>query len=124
MRALAADVWRAIDYVPERKRTRSDHPPPVRVARCDEVARDTRLPVNPPDKTLEKAVADSIADKLIDGNVSVLDPRDLARRAALEGFRQAISLAAKVAAEMAADEKSEILEEVAEEIRFLPNSLP
>jgi hypothetical protein len=56
--------------------------------------------------------------------VSVLDPRDLARRAALEGFRQAISLAAKVAAEMAADEKSELLEEVAEEIRFLPNSLP
>jgi hypothetical protein len=46
-----------------------------------------RPPRNPLDKPLEEAVADTITSDLIDGNVHVLDRRDLARRAALEGFR-------------------------------------
>jgi hypothetical protein len=51
-------------------------------------------PENPLDKPLEEAVADAIASDLIDGNVVVLDRRDLAKRAALNGFRQGIALAA------------------------------
>ncbi len=39
---------------------------------------------NPLDRRLEDAVADAIASDLIDGNLVVLDRRDLAKRAALE----------------------------------------
>ena len=62
-----------------------------------------RPPQSPLDKPLEDAVADSITVDLIDGSVHVLDRRDLARRAALEGFRQAIELVVMVVNEMAAD---------------------
>ena len=57
-----------------------------------------RPPQNPLDKPLVEAVADTIASDLIDGAVHVLDRRDLARRAALEGFRQGIDLAARTVA--------------------------
>jgi hypothetical protein len=49
-------------------------------------------PENPLDRSLEDAVADAVAADLIDGNVVVLDRRDLARRAALDGFRQGIAM--------------------------------
>ena len=48
---------------------------------------------------------------LIDGNLVVLDRRDLAKRAALDGFRQGVALAAKIVADMAADENSDLLRE-------------
>ena len=51
----------------------------------------------------------AIADELTAGNVFVLDHGDLARRAALDAFRQGIALAAKIVAEMAADEGSSVL---------------
>jgi phage tail sheath protein FI len=62
-----------------------------------------RPPQNPLDKPLEDAVADAVTVDLIDGNVVALDRRDLARRAALEGFRQAIDLSRRTLDEMAAD---------------------
>ena len=83
-----------------------------------------RPPQNPLDKPLEEAVADTIVSDLIDGNVHVLDRRDLARRAALEGFRQAIELAAKIVAEMAADHGDKLLEEAVLQIRTLPKDVP
>ena len=49
---------------------------------------------NPLDRPLEDVVADAIASDLIDGNVVVLDRRDLAKRAALDGFRQGLARAA------------------------------
>jgi len=47
-------------------------------------------PENPLDRSLEEedAVADAVASDLIDGNLVVLDRRDLAKRAALDGFRR------------------------------------
>ena len=81
-------------------------------------------PENPLDKPLEDAVADAIASDLIDGNVVVLDRRDLARRAALDGFRQGVALAAQVVGEMAADHGSDLLEEAVERIRTLPDDVP
>jgi hypothetical protein len=45
-------------------------------------------PENPLDRSLEDAVADAVASDLIDGNLVVLDRRDLAKRAALDGFRR------------------------------------
>ena len=90
-----------------------------------------RPPQNPLDKPLEEAVADSIAIGLIDGNVIVLDRRDLARRAALEGFRQAVDLASQTLREMAADheqagqfDQATVLREAAKQIRSLPQDLP
>jgi len=63
--------------------------------------------------------------------VHVLDRRDLARRAALEGFGQAIDLAGRTLEEMAADHehageygKAAVLREAAEQIRTLPKDLP
>ena len=83
-----------------------------------------RPPQNPLDKPLEDVVADAIASDLIDGNVVVLDRRDLAKRAALDGFRQGIALAAQVVGEMAADHDSELLREAVEQIRTLPDDVP
>ena len=85
----------------------------------------TRIPPeNPLDKPLEDAVADAIASDLVDGNLVVLDRRDLAKRAALDGFRQGIALAAQVIGEMAADHDSELLREAVEQIRTLPDDVP
>jgi hypothetical protein len=81
-------------------------------------------PENPLDKPLEDAVADAIVSDLIDGNVVVLDRRDLAKRAARDGFRQGIALAAQVVGEMAADHDSELLREAVEQIRTLPDDVP
>jgi hypothetical protein len=81
-------------------------------------------PENPLDKPLEEAVADAIASDLIDGNVVVLDRRDLAKRAALDGFRQGIALAARIVVEMAADEDSDLLREAERQILTLPNDMP
>jgi hypothetical protein len=88
-------------------------------------------PKSPLDKPLEEAVADAIASDLIDGNVHVLDRRDLARRAAREGIRQAIDLAAQTLREMAADhehagefDRAAALREGAKQIRGLPKDLP
>jgi hypothetical protein len=50
-----------------------------------------RPPQNPLDKPLEEAVADTIASDLIDGNVHVLDRRDLARRAAWKASGKRLS---------------------------------
>jgi hypothetical protein len=61
---------------------------------------------------------------LIDGNLVVLDRRDLAKRAALDGFRQGIALAVQVVGEMAADHGSDLLEEAVERIRTLPDDVP
>ena len=49
----------------------------------------------------------------------VLDCRDFARRAALDGFRQGVELAA----EMAADHGSDLLAEAVEQIRTLPGDM-
>jgi hypothetical protein len=83
------------------------------------------------DKPLEEAVADTIAFDLIDGNVHVLDRRDLARRAALEAFRQAIELAAKTLADMAANHElsgewtgAASLREAERQVRTLPGDVP
>ena len=57
---------------------------------------------NPLDVPLEEAVAEAVDEELTSGIVYVIDRRDLARRAALDGFRQGIALAAKIVAEMAA----------------------
>ena len=81
-------------------------------------------PENPLDKPLEDAVADAIASDLIDGNVVVLDRRNLARPAARDGFLQGIALAAQVIGEMAADHDSELLREAVEQIRTLPDDVP
>ena len=80
-------------------------------------------PQNPLDTPLLEAMAASIASDLIDGSVHVLDRRDLARRAALEGFRQAIELAAKIVAEMAADHGDMLLDEAVLQIRTLPKDV-
>ena len=80
-------------------------------------------PENPLDKPLEAAVADAIASDLIDGNLVILDRRDLAKRAARDGFRQGIALAAQVVGEMAADHDSELLREAVEQIRTLPEAV-
>ena len=61
---------------------------------------------------------------MIDSNLVVLDRRDLAKRAALDGFRQGIALAAQVVSEMAADHDSELLREAVEQIRTLPDDVP
>ena len=79
---------------------------------------------NPLDRPLEDVVADAIASDLIDGNLVVLDRRDLAKRAALDGFRQSIALAVQVVGEMAADHDSELLREAVEQIRTLPDDVP
>ena len=76
------------------------------------------------DRSLEDAVADAIVSDLIDGNLVVLDRRALAKRDALDGFRQGIALAAQVVGEMAADDGSDLLEEAVERIRTLPDDLP
>jgi len=81
-------------------------------------------PENPFDNPLEEAVADAIVSDLIDGNVVVLDRRDLVRRAALDGFQQGIALAAQVVGEMATDHDSELLREAVEQVRSLPKALP
>ena len=88
-------------------------------------------PPDPRDLPIEEAVALAIATDLIDGNIHVLDRRDLARRAALEGFRQAIELVAMVVGEMTADheqageaEKAAVLREAVEQIRTLPHDVP
>ena len=54
----------------------------------------------------------------------VLDRRDLAKRAALDGFRQGIALAVQAVGEMAADHGSDLLEEAVERIRTLPDDVP
>jgi hypothetical protein len=62
---------------------------------------------------------------LIDGNLVVLDRRDLAKRAALDGFRQGIAPAAQVVGERAAaEENSDLLREVERQIMTLPDDLP
>ena len=88
-------------------------------------------PENPLAKPLEDAVADAIASDLIDGNLVVLDRRDLAKRAALDGFRQGLALAAQIVGEMAADhaqagehERARVLREAVGQIRTLPMDLP
>ncbi len=88
-------------------------------------------PQNPLDKPLEEAVADTIASDLVDGNVHVLGRNDLARHAALEGFRQGIALAEKIVGEMADDHavageeaQAEILREAVEQIKMAPGELP
>ena len=85
-----------------------------------------RPPRNPLDTPLEEAVADTIASDLIDGSVFVL-----ARRAALEGFRQAIELVTMVVGEITADheqageaEKAAVLREAVEQVRTLPHDVP
>ena len=89
-----------------------------------------RPPQNPLDKPLE-AVADTIASALIDGSLHVLDRRDLARRAALEGFRQSVDVAARVVGEMAADHehagdeaKADVLREAVQQIKTLLRDVP
>ena len=88
-------------------------------------------PQNPLDTPLEEAVADTIAVDLIEGKVHVLDRRDLARRAALEGFRQGLALAEKIVGEMAADHEqageeaeAEVLHEAVEQIRTMLKDVP
>jgi hypothetical protein len=88
-------------------------------------------PQKPLDQPLEEAVADTIASDLIDGNIHVLNRRDLARRAAMEGFRQAIELVTMVVGEMAADHEqggdragTAALREAEHQIRTLPADLP
>lgn len=83
-------------------------------------AMPTRDPLDTP---LEDLVSLSIADAWTEG-VYVLDRRDLARRAALDGFRQGIELAAKVVAEMQADHGSDLLAEAVLQIRSLPKDVP
>ena len=90
-----------------------------------------RPPQNPLDKPLLEAKAVSIASDLIDGSVHILDRRDLAVRAAREGIRQTLNLAARIVGEMAADheqagehEKAAALREAARQIETLPNDLP
>ena len=78
---------------------------------------------DPLDTPLEDLVSLSIADAWTEG-VYVLDRRDLARRAALDGFRQGIELAAKVVAEMQADHGSDLLAEAVLQIRSLPKDVP
>jgi hypothetical protein len=78
------------------------------------------LPENPLDKPLEEAVADAIASDLNDSSLHVLDPRDIARRAAKEGFRQGVDLSARTVGEMAADHDSDILSEAAKQKRTRP----
>ena len=80
---------------------------------------------------LEDAIADSIASDLIDGAVHLLDRRDLARRAALDGFRRAIELAAKTVADMAANHElsgdwtgAEALRGAERQVRTLPGDVP
>jgi hypothetical protein len=82
-----------------------------------------RPPQNPLDQPLVEAMAVSIASDLIDGSVHVLDRRDLARRAALEGFPQAIELAANIVAEMADDHGDMLLDEAVLQIRTLPKDV-
>jgi hypothetical protein len=86
---------------------------------------------NPLDKPLEEAIADTIASDVIDGSTHVLDRRDLARRATLEGFRQAIKLVTMVVGEMAADHaqaseqvKAAVLREAVGQVRTLPVEVP
>ena len=51
--------------------------------------------------------------------------RDLAKRGALDGFRQGIALAAQVIGERAAaEESSDLLREVERQIMTLPDDLP
>jgi hypothetical protein len=83
-----------------------------------------RPPQNPLDQPLVEAIAVSIASDLIDGSVNVLDRRDLARRAALGGFRQAMKLVMMVVGEMAADHGDKLLEEAVLQIRTLPKDAP
>ena len=92
--------------------------------------------MNPLDRPLEDVVAHTIVADLMGDDLFVLDPQDLARRAALDGFRQGITLAAKVVAEMAADHekagladaywpvKVEVLREAERQILTLPEDLP
>ena len=69
-----------------------------------------------PDAKLERLVADAIADEMMDGNVLVLDRRDLARRAALQGFRRGLAVSALPVAEWDADEISRQLIAAAERL--------
>ena len=90
-----------------------------------------RPPQNPLDQPLVEAMAVSIASDLIDGSVNVLDRRDLARRAALGGFRQAMKLVMMVVGEMAADHaragddaEAAVLREAVTQVRTLPSDVP
>ena len=90
-----------------------------------------RPPRNPLDTPLEEAVADTIASDLIDGNLVVLDRRDLTRRAALGGIRQAMKLVMMVVGEMAADHaragddaEAAVLREAVTQVRTLPSDVP
>jgi hypothetical protein len=87
--------------------------------------------MNPLDLPLEEAIAEVIATDLTGGSVYVLNRHDLARRAALEGFRQGIRLAAKIVNEMAADHertgeeaKGALLRVAIKQIRTLPGDVP
>jgi hypothetical protein len=67
----------------------------------------------------------------MDGSVHVLDRHDRAVRAAREGVRQALNLAARIVGEMAADHEeageeaeAEVLHEAVEQIRTLPKDVP
>ena len=90
-----------------------------------------RSPQNSLDARLEEAIADSIASDLIDGAVHVLDRRDLARRAAITGFRHAVDLAVRTVAEMAADHEDAgrpaqgaVLREAVKKLEMMPDDVP
>ena len=83
-----------------------------------------------PDLKLEEAAVEAIAERLTGGQVLVLKRRDLAKRAALEGFKQALALAEKVVAQMAIDHElagdtngAAALREAVIQIRISPSDL-
>jgi hypothetical protein len=86
--------------------------------------------MNPVDTTLEDAVAEAVAERLTGGTVFVPNRRELAKRAALDGFKQAITLVEKVVAEMATNHElrgdsagAAALREVVIQVRILPSDL-
>jgi hypothetical protein len=78
---------------------------------------------NPLDRPLEDVIAHTIVADLMGDDTVIRDPVDFARRAALDGFRQGVALAAQVVGEMAADHDSELLREAVEQIRTLPEAV-
>lgn len=76
-----------------------------------------------PSATLECHISESIADYYVNGKVLVFDRRDLAQRAALDGFREGVAMARQVAAEMCDHHDCELLREAERQIRTLPGDL-
>lgn len=87
--------------------------------------------MNPLDRPLEDVIAHTIVADLMGDDTTIREPEDFAVRAALDGFRQGVELAAKVVAEMAADHDhageeavTAVLREAVLQIRTLPKDLP